>query len=125
MTRALATFKVTRRAVCVRVRVLADTCAVDAAYRKADSKGRRWHEKGQTHAFTGQARAGQGVVVMTLPLAHWTPGLVAHECRHVIAVYDWSKHDDPEEMEATVLGELTDSICTRLTKIRRQYEVVL
>lgn len=109
VARAVRVFRVTRRGVRVRVRVLADVAEVDRAYRA----GKPRRERKQVW---GYMYAGRSVMHIVLPLAGWTPGLVAHEVTHVADRYGLRAGDDDEPM-ATIVGELTDSICARLARL--------
>lgn len=109
--RAVRIFTVSRRAAWVRVRVLPTIADVDRACR--GGKPRR--EKKLVHGFTENA-VGAKVVRVTLPLEGWTPGLVAHEVVHVVESFGLRDLADDEPM-ATLVGELTDSICTRMRKL--------
>lgn len=111
MVRAVRIFRITRRGICVRVRVLSAVADVDRAYR--DGKARR--ERQQVWGFT-RVRAGRRVAHVVLPLAGWTPGLVAHEVTHVADKFGLRDGHDDEPM-ATFVGEMTDSICARLARL--------
>lgn len=113
MTRAVRVFQITRRCICVRVRVLPTVADVDRAFR--GGKARR--ERGQVHGFLADTRAGVSKRLrVTLPLRGWTPGLVAHEMVHVADRFGLRDIADDEPM-ANAVEELVDSICTRMAKL--------
>lgn len=112
--RPLASFCVTVRGLTVRVRVLADVQAVDRA-----RNGGRASRNGRTvQGFLEYSLVGRSRPTMTLPLAGWTPGIVAHECVHVAVLAGRAAdvaHDD--EPLAYAVQSLTDAICRRMRKL--------
>lgn len=118
--RALRVFQVTRRGITVRVRVLPGVREVTQAWcKKSAASGRTWSlalDDGlEVHGFT-IARAGGGHAEITLPLAGWTPGLVAHEVVHAATSFGHRNSGDDEPM-AYFVGDMVDSICARLRKL--------
>lgn len=107
-------FEVTRRAITVRVTVLPTPDDVTAAYLRG-SGGRRMRCGKRVHGFT-VTRVGDPIARVTLNLARWTPGLVAHEVTHVATSFGLRQGDD-DEPQAYFVHEMTDSICARLRRL--------
>lgn len=110
-------FDLTVRGLKVRVRVLPDVAAVDRAAKRVFGRAAR----GETAlALTMRRPAAGGRRVVILPLAGWTPGIVAHEAVHVAVMAgraaDCRRDDEPL---AYAVQALTDAICRRLMAMER------
>jgi hypothetical protein len=122
VTRAVRVFKVTRRGITVRLRVLPtardvtrDYMAGLTKFRRAGGEAQRLARGDQVQGYTA-ARVRVYVATITLPLSGWTPGLVAHEVLHVATAFGHTNQGDDEPM-AYFVGDMVDSICNRLRRL--------
>lgn len=117
-------FRVTRRGITVRVHVLPTERDVTAAYCAAGPNGiastAAQLARGETvRGFTVARKRGRCAHI-TLPLTGWTPGLVAHEVTHVAGIFGHCNAGDDEPM-AYFVGDMVDSICTRMQRLEARY----
>lgn len=113
--RAARIFRITRRGIAVRVRVLPALADVGRAYHGGRT---RRNANELICGFTDVAK-GRRIAHITLPLDRWTPGLVAHEVTHVADRFGLREGADDEPM-AAFIGDMTDSICTRLQRLQAE-----